>query len=63
MTSGLEEQQQIVEALNEFEDAVVKREKRLVGSKVPLQEEVDAARDKLLKIVVGIVVKERGAKQ
>ena len=61
MKSGLEEQQQIVEALNGFEDAVVKREKRLVGSKVPLQEEVDAARDKLLKIVVDIVVRERSA--
>ena len=61
MKSGLEEQQQIVEALNAFEDAVVKREKRLVGSKVPLQEEVDAARDKLLKIVVDIVVRERSA--
>jgi hypothetical protein len=60
MSHGLEYQQQIIEALNEFEKAVVKREKRLVGTKVPLQEDVDTARDKLLKIIVGIVVREKG---
>jgi hypothetical protein len=62
MSSGLEYQHQIIEALTAFEKAVVKREKRLVGSKVPLQEDVDAAREKLLNVIVGIVKKERGAK-
>jgi hypothetical protein len=60
MSSGLKHQQQIHEALKEFETAIVKREKKLVGSKVPLQQDVDAARDKLLKIIVEIAVTERG---
>lgn len=62
MSSGLEYQHMIVEALNEFEDAVVHREKKLLGSKVPLQQEVDTARDKLMKVIVDIVMKERGSK-
>ena len=60
MSSGLQHQQQIHEALKEFEAAIVKREKKFVGSKVPLQQDVDAARDKLLKIIVDIAVSERG---
>jgi len=62
MSTGLEYQQKIIEALTAFEKAVVKREKRIVGSKVPLQEDVDAARNKLLKVVVDIVKQERAAK-
>ncbi len=62
MSTGLEYQQQIIKVLTAFEQAVVKREKRLVGSKVPLQADVDAARDRLLKVVVDIVKKERAAK-
>ncbi len=62
MSTGLEYQQQIIEVLTAFEQAVVKRQKRLVGSKVPLQADVDAARDRLLKVVVDIVKKERAAK-
>ena len=61
MSTGLEYQQQIIEALTAFEKAVVKREKRLIGSKVPLQEDVDAARNKLLNVIVDIVRKERAA--
>lgn len=63
MSTGLEYQHRINEALNAFEDAVVKREKRLVGSKVPLQEEVDAARRKLMDIIVDIVATERKGQQ
>ncbi len=62
MSSGLEYQHMIVEALNAFEDAVVHREKKLIGSKVPLQQDVDTARDKLMKVIVDIVMKERGSK-
>ena len=60
MSSGLEHQQQIHEALKEFEAAIVKREKKFFGNKVSLQQEVDAVRDKLLKIIVDIAVSERG---
>jgi hypothetical protein len=60
MSSGLEHQQQIHEALKEFEAAIVKREKRFFGNKVSLQQEVDAVRDKLLKIIVDVAVTERG---
>jgi len=61
MSSGLEYQHMIVEALNAFEDAVVRREKKLIGSKVSLQQDVDTARDKLMKVIVDIVMKERGS--
>jgi len=60
MSSGLEHQQQIHGALKEFEAAIVKREKKFFGNKVSLQQEVDAVRDKLLKIIVDIAVSERG---
>ncbi|UCG84825.1 MAG: hypothetical protein JSW71_12785 [Gemmatimonadota bacterium] len=60
MSSGLEHQKQIHEALKEFEAAIVKREKRFFGSKVSLQQDVDAVRDKLLRIIVDIALTERG---
>ena len=60
MSSGLEHQQQIHEALKEYEAAIVKREKKLFGNKVALQQDVDSIRDKLLKIIVNIAVTERG---
>lgn len=60
MNSGLEHQQQVHEALKEFEAAVTKRGRKLIGSKVALQQEVDAARDKLMKIIVDIAMTERG---
>jgi hypothetical protein len=60
MSSGLEHQQQIHEALKEFEATIVKREKRFFGNKVSLQHDVDAVRDKLLKIIVDVAVTERG---
>jgi len=60
MSSGLEHQQQIHEALKEFEAAIVKREKKFFGNKVSLQQDVDAIRDRLLRIIVDIAVTERG---
>jgi hypothetical protein len=60
MSSGLEHQRQIHEALKEFEAAIVKRERRFFGNKVSLQQEVDNKRDKLLKIIVDIALTERG---
>ncbi len=60
MSSGLEHQKQIHEALKEFEAAIVKREKRFFGNKVALQQDIDAIRDKLLKIIVNIALTERG---
>ena len=60
MSSGIEHQQQIHEALKEFEAAIVKREKKFFGNKVSLQQDVDAIRDKLLRIIVDIAVTERG---
>ena len=60
MSSGLEHQQQIHEALKAFEAAIVKRQRKLIGSKVSLQQDVDAARNKLMQIIVDIAVTERG---
>jgi hypothetical protein len=60
MSSGLEHQKQIHEALKEFEAAIVKREKRFFGNKVALQQDIDTIRDKLLKIIVNIALTERG---
>jgi hypothetical protein len=60
MSSGLEHQQQIHEALMEFEAAIVKRQKKFFGNKVSLQQDVDAVRDKIMKIIVDIAVTERG---
>jgi hypothetical protein len=60
MSSGLQHQKQIHEALKEFEAAIVRREKRFFGNKVSLQQDVDAVRDRLLKIIVDIALTERG---
>ena len=60
MSSGLKHQEQIHQALKEFEAAIVKREKKFFGNKVSLQQDVDAIRDKISKIIVDIAVTERG---
>jgi hypothetical protein len=60
MGKGMEYQQRIQEALQAVEDAVVRREnKNLLESKVPLQQEVDRARAKLLETVAKVVTEER----
>lgn len=60
MGKGMEYQQRIQEALGVFEDAIVRREnKQLLESKVPLQQEVDRARSKVLEVVAKVVTEER----
>lgn len=60
MGKGMEYQQRLHEALEAFEEAVVRREnKQLLESKVPLQQEVDRARAKLLEVVAKVVAEER----
>lgn len=60
MGKGMEHQQRIHDALEAFEAAVVRREnKQLLEGKVPLQQEVDRARAKLLEVVAKVVAEER----
>lgn len=60
MSKGMESQRRIQEALAQFEAAVVRREnKRMLESEVPLQQEVDRARDQLLKVVAQVVTEQR----
>ena len=64
MSKGLASQQRVVEALEAFERAVTKREnKGVLGGKVSLQQEVDRAREQVLKVVAEIVTAERMAKE
>jgi hypothetical protein len=59
----MEYQQRIQEALAAFEDAIVRREnKNLLESKVPLQQEADRARARLLDVIAKVVTEERLAK-
>jgi len=63
MSKGMEYQQRIQEALAAFEAAIVRREhKQVLESKVPLQQEVDRARAKVLEVVAKVVAEERLAK-
>lgn len=60
MTKGHEYLTQIHEALREFEEAVVQREKfKPLESKVTRQQDVDHCRKKLVDAVVKIVTAER----
>ncbi len=60
MTKGREYLAQIHAALRDFEEAVVQREKfKLMESKVTRQQDVDAARQKVVDAVVKIVTAER----
>ncbi len=64
MGTGKEYQQQIDDALAAFEAAIVRREQRsLLEGKVPLQQEVDRARRKVLEVVAKLVVAERLEKE
>ena len=63
MSKGMEYQQRIQEALQAFEAAIVRREnKQMLESKVPLQQDVDRARAKVLEVVAKVVAEERLAK-
>ncbi len=60
MGKGQEYQQQIYEALSEFEGAVVHREnKKMLESKVPLQQEVNRARQHVVELLARIVTEAR----
>ncbi|MFQ5705403.1 MAG: hypothetical protein ACE5HT_15475 [Gemmatimonadales bacterium] len=58
-SKGLELQQRLRGALQKFEDAIVAREHKKLGTKIPLQQDVDRARDGVMKVVVDAVTKER----
>jgi hypothetical protein len=48
--------QELQEALGAFEEAIVRREnKKLLESKVSLQQDVDKQRQKVVDVVVGLV--------
>ena len=58
ISKGLEFQQQLRGALQDLEDAIVRREhKKLLETKVSLQQDVDTARDRVMKVVVDGVTK------
>jgi hypothetical protein len=60
MSKGMEYQQRIQEALAAFEEAVVRREnKKVLESKVPLQQEADRARARLLDVIAKVVTEAR----
>jgi hypothetical protein len=60
MSTGHEYVQRIQHALSEFEDAVVHREhKKLLESKVSLQQDTDQARERVVQVVVDVVTQER----
>ena len=64
MSKGMEGQRRSQDALAQFEAAVVRREnKKLLESGVPLQQEVDRARDQLLKTVAEVVTEQRMARE
>jgi len=60
MGKGHDYQRQIYEALSEFEDTIVHREhKKMLESKVPLQQEVDRARQRVVELLVRMVTEVR----
>lgn len=60
MSTGKEQLHRLHEALGAFEEAVAKREhKGLAQSRVALQQEVDRARDGVVKLVVGMVTEAK----
>ena len=64
MGEGHEYLHQIHDALAEFEEAIVRRQKRkLIEAQVPLQQQVDNARQKVVDVVVKLVTAERMKQQ
>jgi hypothetical protein len=56
MGKGQAMMQELQEALGAFEDSVVRREhKRMLESKVALQQEVDKRRQAVVDVVVGLI--------
>ena len=60
MGKGHEYQHQIYEALAQFEETIVHREhKKMLESKIPLQQEVDRARAHVVELLVKMVTEAR----
>ncbi len=55
MSRGKEMMKKLQDALGAFEDAIVAREARHIGSKVVLQQEVDNTRESVVNVVVALV--------
>ncbi len=63
MRTGREYLQEVNRAINKFEDAIVHREnKKMLESKIPLQQDAARARENLVETVVKIVTEQRMAK-
>ena len=61
MSRGKEMMKKVQDALRSFEEAIVAREARRIGSKVALQQDVDNAREAVVDVVVALVrAKETG---
>ena len=64
MSEGRAYLKQVQDALRNFENAVVEREKhKLMESKVTRQQSVDSAREKVVDVVVKLVTAEKMKKQ
>ena len=55
MSHGKAMMKKLQDALGQFEEAIVAREARHIGSKVALQQEVDNARETVVNVVVTLV--------
>ncbi len=55
MSRGKEMMKKVQDALRSFEEAIVAREARRIGSKVALQQDVDNAREAVVDVVVALV--------
>jgi len=55
MSRGKEMMKKLQDALGEFEETIVAREARHIGSKVALQQQVDKAREAVVNVVVTLV--------
>ncbi len=63
MRTGREYLQEVNRAINLFEDAIVHRvNKKMLESKIPLQQDAARARENLVETVVKIVTEQRMAK-
>ena len=63
MRPGHEYLSEINKAINNYEDAIVHREnKKMLESKVTLQQDADRARENLVDTIVKIVTEQRLAK-
>ena len=61
MGKGQEYVKRVADALEVYQQAVVRREHAtpLIDSKVSLQQEVDRARDRLMEVIAKVVAEER----